>query len=318
MLVAVVSIVEAQAPPTEDQCARRWTFNTSQEMNFGAFVAEAGTGSISMNSLGGLSTSGQISLSTSVPVSTWVMQIDNTRDAFCATYEFTLDWRQPPRPLRGPGTNIPLNNMRVSIPAYGLTDVTLPQTIPANPANTVPFSVTIYGEITAANPQTAGEYLRRQVFELAQGTRTKRERADVYATSLVPLSIAETLSMDFGTVAAGPALGTIILSTGNSRTITGDAQIFPAEPGTAASFQISGEPNQTYSLSFGNGTLENAAGQQMLVNSFTDNGTSTVPATGIGNFDVGASLNIGANQPSGIYTTGIGGGTPYSITINYN
>ncbi|MEM7561750.1 MAG: DUF4402 domain-containing protein [Pseudomonadota bacterium] len=308
----------AQTPPNINQCRNAWTLTTVQEMNFGGFSIESGSGNIVMNSLGGLSTVGLVNLSTSIPATTWVLDINNTLDALCATYGFTIDWRRPPRPLRGPGTQIPFGNVLVSIPAYGLNGVSLPQTIPASAANTAPFTVTLYGEITVNSPQTAGEYSRRQVLEFTQSTRSRRTRADVTATSFVPLSISETLPMDFGTVAGGPSPGSVILDTSNGRIATGDAQLLSVGVGNSASFQVSGEPNQVYSIVYGDGTLASSGGQQITVTNFTDNSNGSIPGAGTETFQVGATLNLGPNQPAGSYSTSNGGGIPYTITINYN
>ena len=317
-LLAVTTVATAQTPPTLNQCRRAWVVNTVQEMNFGGFSVEAGTANITMNSLGGLSTSGLVTLSTSLPVTAWTITADNTLDAYCATYGFALDWQKPPQPLTGPGSQIPLNNVRISVPAYGLNDVTLPQTVAANPGNTIPFTITLYGEIAVTSPQTAGEYSRQQSFLFFQSVRRNRARASVYATSFVPLSIAETVAMNFGTLAGGSFPGTVILNTSNGRFVTGDAQIVGAGLVSSASFQIFGEPNQSYSLVYGNGTLANAGGQQMSITNFTDNSSGSLPGAGNETFQVGGTLNLGAGQPAGTYSTTNVGGSPYSITINYN
>lgn len=317
-LLGVSSRVFAQAVPPINQCRRNWTVNTTQDLDFGGFSVEAGSATITMNSSGGRSTTGLVSLSTSTPASTWRVDISNTLDPDCATYGFSLDLAQPPRPLTGPGTRIPFDNVRISVPAYGLNNVTLPQVIAPSPGNSSPFTVTIYGEITVTNPQAAGEYTRRHVFEFMQSVRRMRTNTTVSATSIVPLSIAETASMDFGTIAAGPVPGTVILGVGNSRTATGDVQLLAAGPGSAATFQLTGEPNQTYALTFGDGILANAGGQQMSVTTFTDNSAGTIPAAGADSFRVGATLNVGSGQQAGYYSTTNGSGSPYTVTINYN
>ncbi len=306
------------SPPTINQCKRAWVLTTTQEMNFGGFAAEAGVANITMNSFGGLTTAGLVNLSSSIPAATWVVNVDNTRDAFCASYGFTLDWRRPLRPLRGAGANIPLNNVLISIPAYGLNGVLLPQTIVANPGNTVPFTIMLYGEITVTSPQTAGEYSRRQVFEFTQDTRSRRVRADVFATSLVPLSIAEIIPMDFGALAGGPVAGTVVLDTNGVRLVTGDVRTLGSGTASAASFQIFGEPNQVYSLSFSDGSLVNTIGDLVDITTFTNNSQGTIPGVGNETFEVGATLSIGSNQSSGDYSTSNAGGIPYTITINYN
>ena len=309
----------AQALPTIAQCSRGWVLTTVQELNYGAFSVEAGTATITMDSLGALTTSGLVDVSSAIPATTWIIDVTNTRDTGCATYGFDLEsLADPPAPLRGPGTNIPHNNVRFSAPAYSLSDATFPQTIAPDPGNTAPFTIVVYGEIMPTFPQTAGEYDRRLVTLIAQDGRRRRVRIDVRATSIVPLSVTELTPMSFGTVAGGPAPGTAVLGFDNSRLATGDAQLLAAGPGTAASYQLTGESSLTYSVSFSDGTLANVGGQLMTVTTFTHNGSGIVPAAGVETFQVGATLNIGPNQPAGTYSTSIGGGSPFTITINYN
>ena len=124
--------------------------------------------------------------------------------------------------------------------------------------------------------------------------------------------------MNFGTVAGGSFPGTVILGTGNGRITTGDAQTLATGPGNAATFEVAGEPNNSFSLSFSDGVLANGSGQQMNVTSFMHNSAGTIPGSGPGSFQVGATLNVGASQQSGTYSTSNAGGNPYSVIVNYN
>ena len=319
-ILAMATMVDAAPkPPGIKQCKSKWVLTTAQPMEFGSFAIEAGTGSLSLDSNGARVTTGAISLSSSIPPTTFVVNVDNTKNAICATHGFDLSWSVPPAPLTGPGTAIPLSNVRVTIPAYGLNNVSLPQTIAANPGNTIPFTMTFYGDIAVASPQTSGAYISPTfTVDLTQSGTAKPASSTAGATSLVPLSIVETVAMDFGTVAGGSFAGTVILDTVGGRTPTGDAQTLLAGPGTAASFQVSGQPSQVYALTYGIGTLASPSGEQMNVTSFIDNSLGTLPGTGTETFQVGATLAIGVSQSAGTYTTTNGGGAPYSITINYN
>ena len=318
LLFAASEVVYAQGTPTVNQCRTQWQLTTNQDMDFGAFSADAGVGTITMDRFGGRSTAGQVSLSTSVPATTWNVNVVNTLSPACATYGFTLDLRRAPRPLRGPGANIPLGNIRVTVPAYGITDGVFPQVIPASPANTAPFTMTIYGEITVTHVQDAGDYTRNLVVQLSQNNRNRRTRTTVSATSIVPLSITELVSMDFGTLAAGPVAGTVVLGTGSGRTASGDVQLLASGPGTAGQFQLTGEAGQTYSVSFSSGVLASGVGNLMTLNAFSSNASGTVPGSGNETFEVGGTLNVGSNQPAGSYSTLNGGGSPYTVTVNYN
>ena len=93
-----------------------------------------------------------------------------------------------------------------------------------------------------------------------------------------------------------------------SSSSTSGGGTLPADPGTAASFQVTGEPNQAYSLAYGDGIVENAAGDQMTVTGFSDNSLGILPGSGSETFSVGATLNLNALQPPGSYSTGTGGG----------
>jgi hypothetical protein len=324
-LLAESSSLFAQTPPTIDQCSRRWRLTTLQDMNFGGFAAEGGTATLTMNSTGGLSLLGSVTQSTTIPSTAWTVSVDNNRGPFCATYGFDIELRREPKELRGPGDDIPLGNIRATIPAYGLNnvalntgDLVLPQVIAPSPGNTLPFTMTIYGAITANGPQTAGEYSRNLVVQIVQNGTERRTRTSVQATSIVPLSIAEISAMDFGTIAGGSFPGTVILSAGNSRIPTGGVQLLASGPGSAGTFQVTGEPNNLYSLSFNDGVLSDGGSESMTVTSFTDNSAGTIPGLGPATFQVGATLNVGSNQPAGTYSTSIGGGNPYTVTINYN
>lgn len=318
LLMAVSEVLLAQAVPPINQCRRFWVLNSVQEMNFGGFSVEAGTATITMNNLGALTSSGLVSLSTSIPVAAWTVDVSNTLDPACASYGFTLELPRPPSPLQGGGTPIPFDNVLFSAPALGLSNVTFPQVIPSSPGNTAPFTMTIYGEISPSSPQAAGEYSRNFAVRLLQSNRRYRLTSQVRTTSIVPLTIAELTPMSFGTIAGGPVSGTVILGADNSRIATGDAQLLASGPGSAATFQLTGEPNLSYSITFSDGVLANAGGQQMTATTFTHNGAGIIPGGGSENFQVGATLNVGSNQASGTYSTSNGGGTPFTVTINYN
>lgn len=318
--IAATAVDAAPPPPNINQCKSKWVLNALQQMDFGGFAIESGSGTISMDNLAALTATGLVSLSTSIPVTTFSASVNNTKDAYCATYGFTLSWNTAPSPLAEPGGGtISFSNPRVTIPAYGLSNVTLPQTIVADPGNTVPFTITVYGDIGVASPQTAGLYTSPAfIIDLTQSGTATPVNGTASATAFTPLGIVESVAMDFGTVAGGPIAGNVVVDTSGGRTATGDVQLLAAGPGSAATFQVSGEPNQTYSLAFGNGTLTNAGGQVISVSTFTDNSLGTIPGSGSETFQVGATLGIGSNQPAGNYSTANSGGSPYTVTINYN
>jgi hypothetical protein len=309
----------APKPATIKQCKSKWVLSAIQGMNFGGFSIEAGSGSISMDRFGALTTTGLVSLSNSIPATTFTANVDNSKASNCASHGFTLDWGILPAPLTGPGSAMSLTDVRLSIPEYGLTDVSLPVTIAPNAGNIIPFTMVFYGVLSTSSPQAAGVYVSPQyTVELIQSDFVNPVSGTASATSFVPLTISELIAMDFGTVAGSPQAGAVVLDTNGSRFTTGGARVITSSAANAASFQVLGEPNQVYSLAFSDGTLANATGQLINLTSFTDNSLGAISASGDETFEVGATLNVGANQPEGVYSTSAPGGIPYTITINYN
>ena len=139
------------------------------------------------------------------------------------------------------------------------------------------------------------------------------------ALVIEPLSIVENSAMDFGTISGGPNADTIVMDTTGARTVTGtDAQIIATGPGAAGNFTITGEPNQAYTVTFSaDATLGDGGGNTMTVDTFTDNNPSPLSGAGTDTLLVGGTLNVGASQASGNYSTTTGG-APYTVTVNYN
>lgn len=136
------------------------------------------------------------------------------------------------------------------------------------------------------------------------------------ATVVEPLSISEDTPMNFGSLGAGPSGGTVVLDQADGVTATGDVNLLG---GAVASgdFTISGEPNATYSISYGPGSLDTSpTSTAMVVDTINSNASGTLDGAGSESITVGATLNVNGGQPAGNYSTA--NGSPYTITINYN
>jgi len=133
------------------------------------------------------------------------------------------------------------------------------------------------------------------------------------------ISIFKNTDMNFGTIAASSAGGTVLLSVLGTRTPSGGI-ILPSLTGTvtAAQFTVTGEPGYTYAITLPeNFTLsESGVGPaSMVVNAFTSTPSATgILTAGTQTVFVGASLNVGASQTAGSYTNTIG----FQVTVNYN
>lgn len=137
------------------------------------------------------------------------------------------------------------------------------------------------------------------------------------ATVIAPLLLAQTTAMSFGTIAAGAAGGTVVLSTAGARAVTGDVNAVAAGAGAAGAFTIQGEAAQAYTMSIAGGTLSDGLGNTMAVGTFVY--TPPVLTGAADAFNVGATLTVGGSQPAGAYSTAtLPGGAAFVITANYN
>ncbi len=143
--------------------------------------------------------------------------------------------------------------------------------------------------------------------------------ATATGTIVTPISIENAEDMNFGNVAVqSTSGGTVVLAPSGSRSVTGGVTL-PAIEGTvsAASFDIEGAPNYTYSISLPSAATTVSSGSNtMTVNAFTSDPstTGTLSASGIETINVGATLNVDAAQASGVYESE----TPFTVTVNYN
>ena len=142
----------------------------------------------------------------------------------------------------------------------------------------------------------------------------------VGATIITPLTI--TLSADtqlqFGTIVADATSGAIVvLSPGGVITST---TLTHLGGNSVPTFNVTGEPNSTYSVTLptasinlvhdGSGILSGTT-TTLSVSDFLENSTETLSELGKESFQVGATLNVAANQAGGVYT-----GT-FDVTVAY-
>jgi len=143
--------------------------------------------------------------------------------------------------------------------------------------------------------------------------------ATAEATILEPISITKTVDMNFGNLAVNATSGTIVLTPESARSATGGVTFLPSNAGTitAASFTVSGLEDATYSITLpATATvITNSGGDDMTVDNWTSTPTPTGTLTGGTQIlNVGATLNVPASSPAGVYVSG----TPFNVTVNYN
>ena len=141
--------------------------------------------------------------------------------------------------------------------------------------------------------------------------------ATATATVATAIGIAKTVDLSFGTIGATAIAGTVVLGTDGSRSCT-NVDCLSGSPGAAASFDVTGQASQTYSI-----TLPSAAvpltgpGPSMDATAFVSLPTPTGTLDGFGaeTLLVGATLAVGtaALQTAGVYTS-----AAFTVTVNYN
>ena len=142
--------------------------------------------------------------------------------------------------------------------------------------------------------------------------------ATATGTIVTPITITNTQDLNFGNVAVSAVGGTVVLAPAGGRTLTGGVTL-PVVPGTvtAAHFAITGTAGYTYAITLpSTATTVTSGANTMSVNAFTSDPTPTGTLDGSGNqtVNVGATLNVLANQPAGTYVSA----TPFNVTVNYN
>ena len=147
--------------------------------------------------------------------------------------------------------------------------------------------------------------------------------ADAQIAVVQPLSFFKVEDLDFGKIIPAAIAGQVTVAPTGARSST-NGIILVGNTHQPASFAGDGTFNQRVDISLGSNTINlTGPGPSMQVNTFVIGSTPTAvltttplrfriaSATGIFQFPVGATLNVGANQPKGTYT-----GT-WSITLQY-
>ena len=157
------------------------------------------------------------------------------------------------------------------------------------------------------------------IFLLAIGVWVPANAA--VATAAVTADITSTITVGtingliFGDIASGAAAGTLTLSAGGVRTTTGGVTVNTAIAGSPAAFDVQGDPNATYSITFpATVIMTNGSLNTMVVDNFTSSPETTgvIDASGQQTLFVGATLNVNSNQSFGTYSGQL------TVTVDYN
>ncbi len=137
------------------------------------------------------------------------------------------------------------------------------------------------------------------------------DTANVTITVAAAISISSSGDMDFGEIGPTGTAGTVTVTTAGARSSV-NVDLFGGVP-AAASFDVTGDGANTYSITLPSSATLSSGGDTMTVDTFNhDAGATPTLVGGSDTFNVGATLNVGATQASGTYS-----GT-FSVTVNYN
>ena len=144
------------------------------------------------------------------------------------------------------------------------------------------------------------------------------------ADVIAPIAIANADDLAFGRFAATDAVGTVIIDTSGARTETGGVILSEAgSTSSAATFQVTGDGDANYGVSWTNTTLTNAGSAAMGLARISDldgsGGTTTATDVETGvltdaaqTIHLGGVLSVAASQAAGDYTGTV------TATVEYN
>ena len=136
------------------------------------------------------------------------------------------------------------------------------------------------------------------------------------ALLLIPLTLTKIDDLSFGSVIPSPVSGTVIINaTTGARSIAGGVTAVPSDVGQRAYFGGAGSPGRLVIVTITPpALLTSVAGDTLTVLALTLDGPplrSIHPVDRTFFFGVGGIIQIGADQPEGVYTS------DYDVTANY-
>lgn len=146
----------------------------------------------------------------------------------------------------------------------------------------------------------------------ATAAHAATESATASARILRDITLTKTSDLQFGSIVSGTGASTVAVSTGGVRSCGGGLTCVGTA--TAAAFNVQGAENTTVLISGPTSvTLNGSVSGSMTANLTYSTTSSGLPlgATGAASFQVGGTLNVGASQAAGDYST------TFNVTANY-
>jgi hypothetical protein len=148
------------------------------------------------------------------------------------------------------------------------------------------------------------------------GSEAGAAEASATATIMPAISASKKSDLAFGVIIPSEASGTVTITPSTSDRTREGGVVLVASTSGAASFNISGASNTVYTVTLPEtDTIKISSGSNtMTVHSFTispPSGSARLDSDGQAIFNIGGTLNVGADQPPGNYT-----GT-FEVTVAY-
>lgn len=143
--------------------------------------------------------------------------------------------------------------------------------------------------------------------------------AEAKGLVLQPLTLTKVSDLDFGTVIASNAAGTVTINADSgARAVTGGVTAVPSYPGGRGEFAGAGTATQSVILSLTSPSVlvstTNASDTLVVTSMALDNGntlTRTIDSTSAFTVGVGGNFAIAASQPNGLYSA------QFTVTASY-
>lgn len=133
--------------------------------------------------------------------------------------------------------------------------------------------------------------------------------ADARANILQQVTVnSDGSALDFGTIVTGTSASTVSVSAGGRSCGAG---LVCSGTTSAAGFDVTGTDGQTVSVA-SDPTVTLVSGTNSMTANIVSNVSTLTLTGGVGSFNVGGLLNVGANQADGAYVGS------FNVTVNYN
>jgi hypothetical protein len=151
-----------------------------------------------------------------------------------------------------------------------------------------------------------------------QNVNAQYDASDVATAAawiITPIEIEVQENLAFGNIIASASAGSVTVDFADGRSNSGGAT-FPTTPGTvkSAEFEVTGFSNSAYTITLPEDDVVYLTGDgvDMEITDFVHNANETLDGSGNEVFQVGATLQVNADQAAGEYTGS------FEVVVNYN